>query len=156
MQDNAPNTSPEGRSLEGKRVVFTDGVFDLLHANHVALLEKARSHGDALVVGVVSDARTAEFKRWPVIGEAERLRVVAALACVDHAFIIDRQLNGDTMTDIIAEYGVTAVVYSGNSTPEFYVPAEDAGIMHRLPYHDGISSTGIIGRIIDRHARGEI
>ena len=142
--------------VKGKRVVFSDGVFDLLHANHVALLEKARTYGDVLIVGVISDERTVEFKRWPVIREDERLRIVEALSCVDHAFIIHEQLNAETMSRIIAKYGVTAVVYSGNSTPEFYGPAEDAGIMHRLPYHDGINSTEIIGRILSRHKTNEL
>lgn len=146
--------SPE-RPGETKRVVFTDGVFDLLHANHVALLEKARSHGDMLIAGVVSDARAAEYKRVPVIREDERLRVVSALSCVDHAFIIHDPLNAETMSRIIADYGVTAVVYSGNSTPEFYEPAEKAGIMNRLPYHDGVSSSAIIAQIIRRHEAGE-
>jgi cytidyltransferase-like protein len=146
---------PSDNPGETKRVVFTDGVFDLLHANHVALLEKARSHGDMLIAGVVSDARAAEYKRIPVIREDERLRVVSALSCVDHAFIIHDQLNAETMSRIITDYGVTAVVYSGNSTPEFYGPADMSGIMHRLPYHDGISSSAIIEQIIRRYKAGE-
>ena len=134
----------------GKRVVFTDGVFDLLHANHVAFLEEAKSFGDWLVAGVVSDLRTEEYKRRPVLSQEERLRVVEALSCVDEAFIIQDALTFETMERIIANYGVTAVVYAGDSTPDFYVAAERLGIMHRLPYRAGVNSSEIIRRIISR------
>jgi cytidyltransferase-like protein len=129
-------------------VVFTDGVFDMLHANHVAFLEDARSLGKKLVVGVVSDAQAQSFKRTPVINELERLAVVRALRCVDHAFIIHDPLNAATMEMIIREYLVGAVVYAGDATPEFYVPAEQAGIMHRPQYRAGINTSDIIARIL--------
>ena len=138
-------------SGKGKRVVFTDGVFDLLHANHVAFLEEAKSFGDWLVVGVVSDSRTEEYKRRPILSQDERLRVVKALSCVDEAFIIHEPLISETMDRIIADYGVAAVVYAGDSTPEFYVSAERSGIMHRLPYRGGVSSSEIIRRIVSRN-----
>jgi cytidyltransferase-like protein len=133
-----------------RRVVFTDGVFDLLHANHIDFLEQAKSFGDWLLVGVVSDARAQEYKRWPVLNEDERLRVVKALSCVDEAFIIHDALLPETMERIIAGYDVSAVVYAGNATPEFYLPAERLRIMHRLPYRAGVSSSAIIERIVAR------
>jgi cytidyltransferase-like protein len=135
---------------KGKRVVFTDGVFDLLHANHVAFLEEAKSFGDWLVVGVVSDLRTVEYKRHPILSQEERLRVVKALSCVDEAFIIHEPLISETMERIIADYGVAAVAYAGDSTPEFYIAAERSGIMRRLPYRAGVNSSEIIRRIISR------
>jgi cytidyltransferase-like protein len=136
---------------KGSRVVFTDGVFDLLHANHVAFLEEAKSFGDWLVVGVVSDLRAEDYKRCPILSQEERLRVVEALSCVDEAFIIHDALTSETMERIIADYDVTAVVYAGNSTPEFYIAAERSGIMHRLPYRAGVNSSEIIGRILSRN-----
>jgi cytidyltransferase-like protein len=135
----------------GRRVVFTDGVFDLLHANHVAFLEEAKSFGDWLVVGVVSDLRTEDYKRRPILSQEERLRVVKALSCVDEAFIIHDALTSETMERIIADHNVTAVVYAGDSTPEFYVAAERSGIMHRLPYRAGVNSSEIIKRIVSRN-----
>jgi cytidyltransferase-like protein len=135
----------------GKRVVFTDGVFDLLHANHVAFLEEARTFGDWLVVGVVSDLRAEDYKRRPILSQEERLRVVQTLSCVDEAFIIHDALTSETMERIIAEYDVTAVVYAGDSTPEFYIAAERSGIMHRLSYRAGVNSSEIIRRIISRN-----
>jgi cytidyltransferase-like protein len=141
------------RSGRGKRIVFTDGVFDLLHANHVAFLEDAKSFGDWLVVGVVSDLRAAAYKRHPIISQEERLRLVQALSCVDEAFIIHDALIPETMERIIADFDVSAVVYAGDATPNFYIPADRLGIMHRLPYRTGVSSSEIIGRIISREGR---
>src|ERR1035438_5134941 len=69
----------------GKRVVFTNGCFDLLHVGHITLLEKARALGDCLVVGLNSDASMRGLKGSgrPVVPEKDRARVMAALECVD-------------------------------------------------------------------------
>lgn len=136
--------------------VLTDGVYDLLHANHVAFLEEARSQGDRLVVAVVSDRIAETFKRRPVIHEDERLAVVAALSCVDEAFILDEPMDGRTMTALLERYRIGAVVYAGDATPEFYVPAEERGIMRRLPYRRGISSSAIIESIVSRRRDGDL
>ena len=82
------------------RVVFTNGVFDLLHVGHVALLESARSEGDALVVGVNSDASARRLGKGadrPVVPAAERMRVLAALQCVDAVV----EFAEDTPLDVI-------------------------------------------------------
>lgn len=137
------------------RTVFTDGVFDLIHANHVSFLEEAATFGDRLVVAVVSDAQAQTFKRLPVICEQERLCMVRALSCVDLAFVLNEPLVAETMEQLIDQYRVSSVVYSGNATPEFYLPAEKAGIMHRLAYRSGTCSTGIINRIVDQFGNPE-
>ncbi len=132
--------------------VFTDGVFDLLHSNHVDFLHEASTYGARLVVGVISDERTLEYKRRPIIAEQDRLSLVMALRCVDHAFIIHEPLNARTMEQIIRDHQISAVVYAGDATPDFYRPAERAGIMNRLPYRKGISTTEIIDRVRERFA----
>src|ERR1700722_19721603 len=79
-----------GREVRGsRRVVFTNGCFDLLHPGHVRLLEEARSLGDALVVGLNSDAsvRTVKGDSRPLIPERERAEVIAALAAVEFVVI---------------------------------------------------------------------
>src|SRR5262245_13813803 len=75
----------------GKRVVFTNGVFDLLHPGHVRYLQAARAEGDALIVGVNSDRSVREIKgpTRPINPEHERAEVLAALACVDAVVIFD-------------------------------------------------------------------
>ncbi|MFZ2103320.1 MAG: adenylyltransferase/cytidyltransferase family protein [Oricola sp.] len=138
------------------RTVFTDGVFDLLHANHVAFLEEARGFGDRLIVGVISDRRVADYKRWPVMRQDERLAAVRGLACVDEVFLLDEPMNGATMSGLIEKYALAGVVYAGNATPDFYGPAEQAGIMHRIPYRDGVNTSEIIERIISRRQAGTL
>jgi len=76
-------------------VVFTNGVFDLLHTGHVALLEAARAEGDALVVGVNSDASARRLGKGPdrpIVAEAERARMLAALAAVDCVVLFDQDM----------------------------------------------------------------
>jgi len=73
-------------------VVFTNGVFDLLHAGHVTLLEQAAQHGASLIVALNSDASTRLLGKGsdrPIVGEADRARIVAALGCVDCVVIFD-------------------------------------------------------------------
>ncbi|MHA3916289.1 adenylyltransferase/cytidyltransferase family protein [Halovulum sp. GXIMD14793] len=136
--------------------VFTDGVFDLLHANHIALLEEARAMGDRLLVGVISDRIAASYKRHPVVPEAERLRMVKALRCVDQAVLLDDTLADPLMRQLIGTHDIGLVVYAGHATPEFYTLPEQTGIMRRLPYRDGVSSTGLIDRITARGAQGDL
>lgn len=130
--------------------VYTDGVFDLFHANHLALLREAKALGDYLIVGVASDQMTMSYKRQPIIGQTERMAIVAAIECVDEAVLLDGLPNAAKLEEIIATHDIDIVVYAGDATPEFYKPAEERGIMRRLPYHDGISTSGIIARIQTR------
>jgi len=79
------------KRAENKRIVFTNGCFDLLHTGHVKYLAAAASQGDLLVVGLNSDqsVRTIKGDKRPIINENQRAEVVAALACVDHVVIFD-------------------------------------------------------------------
>ena len=83
----------------GRRIVFTNGVFDILHPGHVRYLQAARAHGDLLIVGLNSDASVRRNKgpERPINTEQERGEVLAALACVDAVSIFD----DDTPADII-------------------------------------------------------
>ncbi len=81
----------EWRTRQRGPVVFTNGVFDLLHAGHVSLLEAGRAEGDALVVGLNTDASVRRVKGpdRPFVPEGERARLLAALACVDCVVLFD-------------------------------------------------------------------
>jgi rfaE bifunctional protein nucleotidyltransferase chain/domain len=87
------------RPAAGARIVLTNGVFDLLHLGHVRYLCQARALGDALVVGVNSDASTRRLKgpRRPLVPQAERAAVLAALSCVDAVTVFDE----DTATRLV-------------------------------------------------------
>lgn len=131
-------------------IIFTDGVFDVMHENHVKVLENAKQMGEYLVVAVISDALASSYKRKPVICEQERLFMVQSLACVDEAYILSGPLDAGHMQQILAKYQPRHVVYGGDVTPEFYTPAEQSGIMIRPAYRKGVSSSAIIDTILSR------
>jgi rfaE bifunctional protein nucleotidyltransferase chain/domain len=89
----------EDARAAGRRIVFTNGVFDILHPGHVRYLQAARAHGDLLIVGLNSDASVRRNKgpERPINPEQERAEVLAALGCVDAVSIFD----DDTPADII-------------------------------------------------------
>ena len=87
-----PHDAAAWRAAQAGIVVFTNGVFDLLHPGHLALLEAARSEGDALVVGVNSDAsvrRLGKSPQRPIVPEAARARMLAGFAAVDCVVLFD-------------------------------------------------------------------
>ena len=103
----------------GRRVVFTNGCFDLLHPGHIALLERARALGDALVVGLNSDRGVRELKgpHRPLVAEQERAELLAALAAVDFVTVFDeptpRELIAALLPDVLvkgSDWGPDAIV----------------------------------------------
>jgi D-beta-D-heptose 7-phosphate kinase/D-beta-D-heptose 1-phosphate adenosyltransferase len=107
------------RGVAPRRVVFTNGVFDLLHPGHVDVLFAARLLGDALVVGLNSDASVKRLKGpdRPVRDERERAQVVAALECVDAVVIFGE----DTPLELITALAPDVLVKGGDYTPETIV-----------------------------------
>ena len=133
----------------GKEVVFTNGVFDLLHPGHVRYLQGARREGDALIVAVNSDRSVRAIKgpSRPVNLEAERVEVVAALACVDAVVVFDEdtphEVIGRLQPDVLvkgADWANDAIV--GRDTVE-----AQGGRVVRLPIAEGYSTSAIIKKI---------
>lgn len=133
----------------GKRVVFTNGVFDLLHPGHVRYLKAARAEGDALIVGVNSDRSVRAIKgpARPITPESERAEILAALECVDAAIVFDEDTPADIIRaiqpDILvkgADWAVDAIV--GRDTVE-----ARGGRVVRMPVEEGWSTTNIVDRI---------
>lgn len=104
----------------GRRVVLANGVFDLLHVGHVRYLESARQLGDILIVAVNSDASTRAYKGpdRPVIPEAERAEIVAALECVDHVVIFDEPNVIRVIEAIAPAIQAKGTDYTEDSVPE--------------------------------------
>jgi rfaE bifunctional protein nucleotidyltransferase chain/domain len=134
---------------QGKVVVFTNGVFDLLHPGHVRYLQEARRLGDALVVGVNSDrsARASKGESRPITPEAERAEILAALSTVDAVVIFDEDTPYETIKaiepDVLvkgADWGVDAIV--GRDLVE-----ARGGRVVRVPVEAGHSTTAIVKRI---------
>jgi rfaE bifunctional protein nucleotidyltransferase chain/domain len=110
----------------GKRLVLTNGCFDLLHTGHVRYLEEARRCGDALMVAVNSDASVRELKgpTRPVNGELDRAEVLAALRCVDHVTIFP----GKRVTEVIRQLKPAVYAKGGDYTPETLDAGEKAAL----------------------------
>ncbi|HXG96263.1 MAG TPA: D-glycero-beta-D-manno-heptose 1-phosphate adenylyltransferase [Gemmatimonadales bacterium] len=138
-----------------RRVVFTNGVFDLLHAGHVALLEAARSEGDALIVGINRDSsarRLAKGPDRPVVPEDERTRLVAALAAVDCVVLFAE----DTPLALIRALKPDVLVKGADYAAEAIVGAKEVeawgGRVVRVPLVQGKSTTELLDRL--RGGRG--
>jgi D-beta-D-heptose 7-phosphate kinase/D-beta-D-heptose 1-phosphate adenosyltransferase len=136
-------------SLGGRRLVFTNGVFDLLHPGHVDLLHAARQHGGALMVGVNSDASVRRLKGAlrPVRSERERAQVLAALSAVDVVVVFDQ----DTPLELIRAVQPDVLVKGGDYTEATVVGAEDVrrrgGDVVIIALTPGQSTTAIVEKL---------
>ena len=146
---------PEARALidrrraDGAVVVFTNGVFDLLHPGHVRYLQQARALGEMLVVGLNSDASVRRNKGpdRPINPETERAEVLAALECVDAVVIFDE----DTPAEIVQACQPDILV-KGADWPADQIVGRDTveargGRVVRMPVEEGFSTTALLERI---------
>lgn len=140
----------EAEKARGKRIVFTNGCFDLLHVGHVKYLQKAKSYGDVLVLGLNSDASVRRLKgeKRPLIGEAERAHILAALDCIDYVVIFGE----DTPLRLIETLRPAVLVKGGDYTPEGVVGKDVVesygGRVELVTFVDGRSTTNIIEKIL--------
>lgn len=138
-----------GRRACGETIVFTNGVFDLLHPGHVRYLQRARALGDALIVGVNSDrsARANKGPSRPITPDVERAEVLAALACVDAAVVFDE----DTPWQLIAALEPDVLVKGADWADDAIVGRDiveaRGGRVVRVPVEAGHATTAIIERI---------
>ena len=137
------------RQRQRGRVVFTNGVFDLLHAGHVDVLTGARRCGDVLVVGVNSDASVRRLKGAdrPVRSETERVYVLAALEAVDAVTIFEQ----DTPLELVQVLQPDVIVKGGDYSPDSVVGAPEVqargGTVVIIPLTPGHSTTATIERL---------
>jgi D-beta-D-heptose 7-phosphate kinase/D-beta-D-heptose 1-phosphate adenosyltransferase len=139
----------------GRRVVFTNGCFDLLHRGHTRYLEQARALGDLLVVAINSDASVRALKgpSRPVVPAEQRAEVLAALAAVDLVAIFDELDPARVIRAVRPD-----VLVKGGDWPISQIVGADfvqsrGGTVRRLPYVDGASTSDLIGRIVVRAVR---
>lgn len=135
---------------QGKRVVFTNGCFDLLHPGHIRLLAQAKRLGDVLMVALNSDRSVRELKGAgrPILPQEERCEIVAALEMVDYVTTFDEP----TPRELIRKLLPDVLVKGGDWSVEEIVGREDVhahgGQVLSLPYVSGYSTTRIIERIV--------
>lgn len=128
----------------GKRVVFTNGCFDILHLGHVRYLKDAKALGDVLVVGLNSDRSVSLLKEGrPVVPEAQRAEVIAALEMVDYVTLFDEE----TPYELIRLVKPDVLVKGGDWKKEEIVGSDIVPETYSLPFVPGISTTKIIEKI---------
>ncbi len=139
----------EGLRAEGRRLVFTNGCFDLLHVGHVRYLAEARNLGDALLVAVNSDRSVRALKGAgrPILGESERAEILAALSSVDFVTVFDDESPRSLISEVLPD----VLVKGGDYRPDEIHGREEVeragGRVLSLPFVEGASTTSIIERI---------
>lgn len=133
----------------GESVVFTNGVFDILHPGHLRYLEAARAEGDRLVVGVNSDrsVRANKGPSRPINPETERAELLAALACVDAVAVFDEETPAEIVRRLQPD-----VLVKGADWPADQIVGRDTveargGRVVRMPVEQGYSTSAIIERV---------
>jgi D-beta-D-heptose 7-phosphate kinase/D-beta-D-heptose 1-phosphate adenosyltransferase len=133
----------------GKKVVITNGVFDLLHPGHVRYLQAARGQGDALLVAINSDRSVSAIKgpTRPLTPESERAEILGALACVDAVVVFDEE----TPAEIIAAVRPDVLVKGADWAPDRIVGRDTVeaggGKVVLMPVEQGWSTTSIIAKV---------
>jgi D-glycero-beta-D-manno-heptose 1-phosphate adenylyltransferase len=134
----------------GKRIVFTNGCFDLMHIGHTRYLQAAKELGDILIVGVNSDASVCSLDKAPdrpIVPEAQRAEVLAALGCVDYVVVFNEsdplQLVTSVQPDILVKGGDWAL---DRIVGRDIVEAR-GGVVKTIPLVPGLSTTGLLQRI---------
>jgi len=140
---------------EGKRLVFTNGCFDLMHPGHVRLLSRARRLGDALAVALNSDKSVRRLKgpQRPILKQKERAEILAALECVDFVVIFPEP----TPQQIIRAVKPKVLVKGGDWSPSSIVGRDTVegygGEVRVIPLQRGFSTTAILRRILSGQGR---
>lgn len=138
---------------EGKRIVFTNGCFELLHIGHVHYLSAAKAEGDILVVGVNSDRSVREIKgpSRPVVPENERTEVLASLACIDFVTLFDESDPLVTIRTLMPDVLVKGADWEEDAIVGKDVVEANGGRVVRIPLTQGASTTGIIEKILSNY-----
>jgi len=139
-----------GRDHRGtKRVVFTNGCFDLLHPGHIRLLERAASLGDILVVGVNSDRSVRGLKgaERPLLPEAERAELLASLAVVDYVVIFDQETPREAISALLPDVLVKGADWDTGEIVGREEVEEAGGKVVSIPLEPGYSTTTILKQI---------
>lgn len=137
----------------GKRVVFTNGVFDILHIGHLTYLEEAGNLGDILVVGVNSDASVKVNKgdKRPINSEKNRAYVLLGTKFVDYAVIFDEKTPEKLLDVLKPDVHVKGGDYKKEDLPETKIVEGNGGEVKILSFVDNVSTTQIINKIIEAY-----
>ena len=140
----------EGCRARGKTVVWTNGVFDLLHVGHLQSLREAKKFGDVLVVGVNGDASVKANKgpERPIFGAAERVELLAALELVDALLVFDDPTPERVLAELKPDVHVKGADYANKPIPERAVVESYGGRIELIPLVPGRSSSATLARLL--------
>lgn len=138
-----------------KKIVFTNGCFDILHVGHVRYLEMAKSLGDILIVGINSDRSVRAIKGplRPILPEQERAEIIAGLGCTDYVTIFDEETPYELISTIIPHILVKGGDWTKETTVGKEVVEREGGEVIILPLVEGASTTNIINTILKRYEK---
>jgi D-beta-D-heptose 7-phosphate kinase/D-beta-D-heptose 1-phosphate adenosyltransferase len=145
----------DGERRAGRRIVFTNGCFDLLHVGHVRYLEQARRLGDVLIVAVNADATVRDLKggNRPILPLDERLRIVAALAAVDYVVPFEEPTPHELLRELRPDVLVKGGDYGVDGVVGREIVWEYGGQVCVVPATEGLSTSRTVERI--RNERGK-
>lgn len=137
---------------EGKKVVFTNGCYDILHPGHVRLLESARSLGDVLILALNTDASVQRLKgpARPMLSEAQRAAMAMQLEAVDAVTFFDEDTPRELIAEVLPDFLVKGADWSHFIAGREEVEAAGGQVL-ALPLEPGFSTTNLVGQIVERH-----
>ncbi len=136
-------------SRDGKKVVFTNGCFDLLHRGHVAYLAQAADLGDKLIIGVNTDASVSKLKgpQRPIQDEQSRMHILAALDCVDAVILFDEQTPYELIKKVQPDVLVKGSDYQTENIVGFDIVTAKGGEVKTIDFIPGYSTSAIERKI---------
>lgn len=139
--------------LEGKRVVFTNGCYDILHPGHVRLLESARSLGDVLILALNTDDSVQRLKgpSRPILSEEQRAAMALRLDAVDAVTFFDEDTPRELIAAVLPDFLVKGADWSHFIAGREEVEAAGGQVL-ALPLEPGYSTTNLVQMILDRHS----
>jgi len=142
---------------EGKKVVFTNGCFDILHRGHIDYLEKAKKMGDILIVGLNSDESVKKIKgeNRPIVPQEDRAVVLSALGCVDYVCVFDKETPEELIKELIPDVLIKGGDWDKENIVGRKTVEEYGGEVFTIPELKGRSTKRIIQTIVDRYRKRE-
>jgi len=137
----------------GKKVVFTNGCYDLLHVGHIRLLQSARKKGDVLIVAINSDASVRRIKgeKRPLINQKERAETLSGLECVDIVSVFNEDDPFNIIKDILPDVLVKGGDWPLNKIIGSDIVIKNGGRVMNIKYQAGKSTTNLVGKVVSAY-----
>lgn len=143
--------------LKGLKVVFTNGVFDIIHRGHVEYLLKAKSLGDVLIIGLNSDASVRRIKgaKRPIVNQDDRAFVLSNLGMVDYVSLFEEDTPLQLISELVPDVLVKGADWKVDNIVGREIVEENGGKVETIEFVPDRSSTNIVDTIINRYCKGQ-